>query len=79
MPFSASNVVVVPPLVLRAFEQQVSPIFQRILKSIEECVSLAALRDTLLPKLISGELRVQDAQRFIGGVDTVDEVDGGRA
>jgi hypothetical protein len=39
----------------------------------------AALRDTLLPKLISGELRVQDAQRFVGGVDSMDEVDSGRA
>jgi hypothetical protein len=26
--------------------------------------SLAAARDALLPKLISGELRVQDAERF---------------
>jgi type I restriction enzyme S subunit len=26
---------------------------------------LAALRDTLLPKLISGELRVKDAERFV--------------
>jgi hypothetical protein len=25
-----------------------------------------ALRDALLPKLISGELRVKDAERFIG-------------
>jgi type I restriction enzyme S subunit len=30
--------------------------------------TLAALRDTLLPKLISGELRVKDAERFIGRV-----------
>ena len=28
--------------------------------------TLAALRDTLLPKLISGEVRVKDAERFIG-------------
>ena len=28
--------------------------------------ALAALRDTLLPKLISGELRVKDAEKFIG-------------
>jgi hypothetical protein len=27
---------------------------------------LAALRDTLLPKLISGELRVPDAERIVG-------------
>jgi len=26
---------------------------------------LAVLRDTLLPKLISGELRVRDAERFL--------------
>ena len=28
---------------------------------------VAALRDALLPKLISGELRVEDAEQFIGG------------
>ena len=31
-----------------------------------ETSTLAALRDTLLPKLISGELRIKDAERFIG-------------
>ena len=31
-----------------------------------ESRTLAALRYTLLPQLISGELRVQDEQRFIG-------------
>jgi type I restriction enzyme, S subunit len=28
--------------------------------------TLAAVRDTLLPKLISGELRLTDAERVIG-------------
>jgi hypothetical protein len=37
------------------------------------------LDDTLLPKLISGELRVKDAERFVGGVGSIDEVDSGRA
>ena len=46
---------------------------------LAESHTLAALRDTLLPKLISGELRVRDAQRFVGGVDSVDEVDSGGA
>jgi hypothetical protein len=45
----------------------------------ESPIELAALRDMLLPKLISGELRVRDAQRFVGGVDSVDEVDSGGA
>jgi type I restriction enzyme S subunit len=30
-----------------------------------ESSTLAALRDTLLPELISGELRVRDAERFL--------------
>jgi len=30
-----------------------------------ESRTLATLRDTLLPKLISGELRVADAERFL--------------
>jgi hypothetical protein len=28
--------------------------------------ALAALRDALLPKLISGEVRVEDAGRYVG-------------
>ena len=36
---------------------------------LRESRTLAALRDTLLPKLISGELRVEDAERFLGGGD----------
>jgi type I restriction enzyme S subunit len=32
---------------------------------IQESRSLASLRDTLLPKLISGELRVPDAEKFV--------------
>jgi len=31
----------------------------------ESTVESAALRDTLLPKLISGEIRVKDAERFL--------------
>ncbi len=37
-------------------------------ESIFERAALAALRDTLLPKLISDELRVHDAEKFIGRV-----------
>ncbi|WP_407062683.1 hypothetical protein [Chloracidobacterium thermophilum] len=38
----------------------------RIHQSILESRTLAALRDELLPKLISGELRVPDAERIVG-------------
>ena len=43
------------------FEQAARPLFQRIQSSAKEMATLAELRDTLLPKLISGELRVPDA------------------
>ena len=35
--------------------------------AVDECYVLANCRDTLLPKLISGEMRVGDAERLVGG------------
>ena len=37
-----------------------------IKSNIAEYRALTALRDTLLPKLVSVELRVNDAEHFIG-------------
>jgi len=54
---------IVPPSVVReAFDGIVRPILDRIPEPYFENKTLAALRDTLLPKLISGELRVKDAE-----------------
>jgi type I restriction enzyme S subunit len=39
--------------------------FARASKASAESRTLAALRDTLLPKLISGEVRVKDAEGFL--------------
>ena len=47
------------------FSTVVAPLFARLRASADESKVLAALRDTLLPKLISGELRVRDAERFL--------------
>ena len=44
-----------------AFEKQARPLYQRIVASARESQSLEALRDSLLPKLTSGELRVRGA------------------
>jgi len=52
-----------PPAVLLAFEGLVTGWFDAILSNVEESQTLAQLRDTLLPKLISGELRIKDAER----------------
>jgi type I restriction enzyme S subunit len=48
-----------------AFNDKVEPILDRVLLIKRESRTLAALRDTLLPKLISGELRVPDAERIV--------------
>ena len=44
--------------VMQAFEQRARPLFERMVECERESRTLAALRDSLLPKLISGELRV---------------------
>jgi type I restriction enzyme S subunit len=59
---------IVPPLhIVAAFDRAAENLLARTLDCRRESRTLAALRDTLLPKLISGKLRVKDAERFIGG------------
>jgi len=41
-------------------------LIEQVLQNRQQSRSLAQLRDTLLPKLISGELRVPDAERIVG-------------
>lgn len=60
--------VVVPTNdVLTKFQNYVEPLYRKIVNNEYESRSLIALRDSLLPKLISGELRVKDAEKIIGG------------
>ena len=47
------------------FETFVLPLDERIRLNVSESRTLAGLRDTLLPKLISGELRVPDAELIL--------------
>jgi len=54
-----------PAEVLIAFGKLVDPIFEKIVHRDGESSSLSAIRDTLLPKLISGEIRVKDAERLV--------------
>ena len=63
--FANSNVVLPQKPVLESFERVVSPLFKRVLMNTEESRTLTTLRDALLPKLISGVLRVKDAERLV--------------
>jgi type I restriction enzyme S subunit len=61
----SGKAVPIPPMsVLDKYCDFVRPIWQE--KYLGENHTLSALRDTLLPKLTSGELRVQDAEKSIG-------------
>lgn len=51
--------------VMDAFDRISRPMYRKVVEQERESRTLAALRDTLLPKLISGELRVKAAERFI--------------
>ncbi|HVL88562.1 MAG TPA: restriction endonuclease subunit S [Candidatus Thermoplasmatota archaeon] len=56
--FDSVKVVVPPPEPMRAFAKAADRLFARIRANCEQGYTLAALRDALLPKLISGEVRV---------------------
>jgi type I restriction enzyme S subunit len=62
-------ILVVTPsaAVMQAFDGQARPLYERIVACERESRTLTTLRDTLLPKLISGELRVKDAERIVAG------------
>ena len=65
---SVANFQVVKPIdeVARAFAELVSPSFEKLAANAKEIETLAATRDLLLPKLISGEIRISDAEKTIG-------------
>ena len=47
---------------ITAFDNLVAPVMDRIRQNLEQAQTLATLRDTLLPRLISGQLRLPVAQ-----------------
>jgi type I restriction enzyme S subunit len=60
-----TRVLIPSHAVMVAFDKTVRPVFFRWISNLHESRTLAALRDALLPKLISGELRVKDVERFL--------------
>jgi type I restriction enzyme S subunit len=60
--FLRLQVVCPPPEQVWAFDAVAGTLDDRIRVNHDEMLSLVALRDTLLPKLISGELRVPEAE-----------------
>jgi type I restriction enzyme S subunit len=61
-----AKIVVPSEKAMEFFYRVVRVLRKRLTANVHESNTLATLRDTLLPKLISGDLRVKNAERFIG-------------
>jgi type I restriction enzyme, S subunit len=60
--------VVIPPgATARAFETMIAPSLERIIANTLESHALTQTRDLLLPKLMSGQIRVTDAGKQAEG------------
>jgi type I restriction enzyme S subunit len=66
-PDSVASVSAVIPqtAVLKAFTDLSKPVFARVGHNRKQAQTLATLRDTLLPRLISGQLRLPEAEALI--------------
>jgi len=62
---TGAKLPVPPPGLLRAMDPVIGPIVESTWRRAVQSRTLAALRDALLPKLISGALRVRDAEGFL--------------
>lgn len=58
--FHQARIALSPSDLRRKFEAIVTPSFEHMLSNVSESATLASLRDSLLPKLISGEIQVGD-------------------
>ena len=58
--FELVDAVVPPPVLAAIFETMVSPYMSRMLASLRDSRRVAYLRDALLPRLVSGKLRVAE-------------------
>jgi len=63
--FRPLRVVVPSNEVLTNFSKLAAPLYRQLAENEHESRTLAKLRDTLLPKLISGELRLKDAAKLV--------------
>ncbi len=52
-------------LILAAFNSEAEAIYLRCVRACKDISTLTKLRDTLLPKLLSGELRIPDAEELV--------------
>lgn len=62
---SGVSIVVPPTAICHLFQAEADPLMQRIKTNLHTMKTLASLRDTMLPRLMSGKLRVPEAEMMI--------------
>jgi type I restriction enzyme S subunit len=60
--------VVPPTTIVQEFDEVATPLFESIRMNQKQAATLTDLRDTLLPRLISGKLRVPEAEALLTAV-----------
>ena len=66
---SGFPIIIPPQSIIEMFSSQVANLRARVVSNASEIELLATLRDTLLPKLLSGEIRVDDAAEILEVID----------
>ncbi|HIF9279785.1 TPA: restriction endonuclease subunit S [Photobacterium damselae] len=64
----STEVLSVPESLLEAFNAQVENLFKLRICNLQENVELAKLRDTLLPKLLSGEIELGTSEELVEAI-----------
>lgn len=66
--FRTIPVIVPDKSIVSNYSDNVKGLYNQITSRLENIDTLSKLRDTLLPKLMSGEIRIPDAAAMVGGV-----------
>ncbi len=59
------HVLIPPESTIQAFSEKIGALHERMLKNIGESDNLETIRYTLLPRLLSGEIQVPEAEKFV--------------
>lgn len=63
--FRPIQLIIPESKILQAFTLQVEALHQQIVNNLNQSHTLISIRDTLLPKLLSGEVRIKEAEKLV--------------
>lgn len=63
--FRPLNIVVPSPKIIQIFTKQATAFHQQLVNNLDQSRSLIAIRDAILPKLMSGKIQVKDMKNIL--------------